>query len=279
MADPQQCREWLRLPLYQAASKPNPVIVSSLLSATGADVTSGFRDHRGSSLLHAAASGGSVEILDAFIEAGCGMDVNTRQSQLPRRTPLHCAVRNGHRDAARALISVGGDPTATDANGQMPLHLACARGHTAIVSDLLKLGSLDTETQDVDGNTPLALAVTHGRLDALKLLLELGASVQTRSSKNRDALDIALKGNHVDCMRALLAFGANLEAVDQIGLTALLSATRLSNTAAIAALIEAGADVDGRGGTVWTPLVRAFCIYSININSTLSCSEGPCSFV
>ena len=254
MAEPRQWQEWLRVPLYHASATGQASSVSSLLSA-GANGGAGFRDHRGSTLLHAAASGGNLAILCALLDAGCGADINIRETQPPLRTPLHCAVSNGHGDMAKALIAAGADPAGVDVAGQTALHLAALSGQTDLVSHLVKLG-VDTEAHDTDGNTPLALAVSHGRLETLQLLVRLGASVESRSAKIRHPLGIALKEDRVDCMRALLASGADTEAVDEIGLTALLSATRVSNTEAMSALIEAGADVDGRGGTVWSPLVR-----------------------
>lgn len=271
MADSRQWQEWLQVPLYHAAATAQESMVANLLLA-GAGATAGsFRDKRGSTLIHAAASGGSLDILAAFLEAGCEADVNVRESQSPRRTPLHCAIWAGHRDVARALMAAGADLETADVKGQTALHLAILRGHTGIVSDLLKLG-LDTEVRDVDGNTPLALAVTMNTPLAIPpagVAGESGSgSGSGKVSGGRDKRDdsgapfnIAVKDNRLDCVRALLAVGADPEAVDQIGLTALLSATRTSNTSAIAALIQAGADVDGRGGTVWTPLVSLSCAH------------------
>ena len=254
MAEPPQ-----ELETAQASS------VSRLLSAGASGGGAGFRDHRGSTLLHAAASGGSLAILSALLDAGCEADINVRESQPPLRTPLHCAVSNGHGDMARALMAAGADPTEVDATGQTALHLAAISGQTDLVCDLVNMLGVDTEAQDADGNTPLALAVARGRLETLQLLLKLGASVESRSAKRRHPLGIALKENRVECMRALLASGADTEAVDDIGLTALLSATRASNTEAMSALIEAGADVDGRGGTVWSPLVRLVLVLSSQV--------------
>ena len=270
MAESRQ--EWLRVSLYHAAATAQASSVSRLLSA-GANGGAGFRDHRGSTLLHAAASGGSLAILSALLDAGCEADINVHESLPPLRTPLHCAVSNGHGDMARSLMVAGADPTEVDVTGQTALHLAAISGQTDLVCDLVNMVGVDTEAQDTDGNTPLALAVAHGRLETLQLLLKLGASVESRSAKRRHPLGIALKENRIDCMRALLASGANTEAVDDIGLTALLSATRASNTEAMSALIEAGADVDGRGGTVWSPLVRLVLFVSMSdmFYSTCSC--------
>ncbi|CAM9257941.1 unnamed protein product, partial [Ectocarpus sp. 12 AP-2014] len=70
-------------------------------------------------------------------------------------------------------------------------------------------------------------------------------------------LPLAVKNNYLDCVRELLTLGANVEAVDEIGLTPLLVATRAGNVSAIGILIDLGsADVNSRGQTVWTALVR-----------------------
>lgn len=253
MADGRQWEGRLRVPLEHAAASGQDSIVSNLLAA-GADASAGFQGGRnGRSLIHAAAYGGSTRVLTMLFGTECEADVNVPEAASPRRTPLLYAVARGHREAAKALIAARADPSVADDAGQTALHLASIGGHTDIVSDLLNLGCLDKEARDAGGNTPLALAVANDMVDTLKLLLGVGASMQTCSDSG-DALDIALKENRLESMRALLAAGADAEAMDQAGLTALLSATRASNTLAIAALVEGGADINGRGGTVWTPL-------------------------
>lgn len=52
----------------------------------------------------------------------------------------------------------GSDLSLQDPIGQTPLHLAARRGHTGLVTMLLRRG-VDVNSRDEDGHSPLLLAV------------------------------------------------------------------------------------------------------------------------
>merc|ERR1712086_257295 len=63
---------------------------------------------------------------------------------------------------------------------------------------------LDTEKQD----TLLTWAARHGQAEAVRLLLEGGASVGAADSGGASALLLASEGGHLECARLLLEVGA-----------------------------------------------------------------------
>ena len=55
------------------------------------------------------------------------------------------------------------------------------------------------------GQTALMLAVSHGRLDMVKMLLEAGADINTQDDDGSTALMCACEHGHVDIVKVLLA--------------------------------------------------------------------------
>jgi len=64
-----------------------------------------------------------------------------------------------------------------------PLHAAVANNHVETVRVLLDYG-VEVEQKDNEGRSALSVAAKLGYLDMCHLLIEYGASVNTRSSRN-----------------------------------------------------------------------------------------------
>jgi len=108
-----------------------------------------------------------------------------------------------------------------------------------------------------------AMATPDGNLDAMKMLVEAGASLEAAGELPLTALELAMHLGNVDVIKALIQAGGSLEAVELEGgseLTAMEYAIGIENSNVeqlIEALIEAGASVDGAGGNTPTPLQMA----------------------
>ena len=99
------------------------------------------------------------------------------------------------------------------------------------------------------------LAVAHGRLEALRALLDAAASAEERkellSSKNSDSespLSLALSAvpKNKEILRALIDAGADLEQRNEAGHTALHQAILKEDSASSVFLLENGADMNAR---------------------------------
>ena len=104
--------------------------------------------------------------------------VDTEAKNHYGRTPLHMAVREGHKALARVLVKTGADKDAKDKLGDTPLHMAAMHGHEALGMALVAAGA-DKDAKNEAGETPLHLAVEKG-LKALALALIAGPSLWGR---------------------------------------------------------------------------------------------------
>ncbi len=196
-------------PIHVAASRGDPEIVERLLEASGGDARDrwgyppahyaayhgrgeAFRrlwnpdGERQPELLHQAAHGGSVEILEALLATAPDLDRADRDG----RTPLHIAVMKAHVDAVRLLLERGAEIGIADLSAKSALHLAAEGTSTAILRLLLSRRP-ELDRGDREGQTPLHLAASWGRVDNARLLLEAGARDDLADAEGRTALEVA----------------------------------------------------------------------------------------
>jgi len=81
---------------------------------------------------------GQLDILEAALQAG--MDPNTIICDCGDSPLLHAAALGGNPACVAVLLAGGADPLAGDKHGSLPLHQGCARGHVAVVLQLLAAG-------------------------------------------------------------------------------------------------------------------------------------------
>ena len=162
--------------------------------------------------LHDAAVRGDAAEIEKLIAEGEKPNIQDARS----RTPLHVAAFLRKHDAARALIRLGADPNA-----------------------------LDAERYDV-----VTIASVNDDREMLEIALAGGGNARAATSPyDGTALIAAAHRGHVEIVRALIVAKAPLDHVNNLGWNALLEAVVLGNggtrhTAVVAALVEAGADVN-----------------------------------
>lgn len=130
---------------------------------------------------------------------------------------------------------------------------ASSMGQCDEIVRLLDAGGNLEERSD-NQSTPLLLAAKGGRLDAVKLLLKRGASVNVADEPGLwSPLLYAANYGHDEVCKELLAHGANANHANKFGNTPLHAAaigTRASHVECVKLLLAAGADknalYDGR---------------------------------
>jgi uncharacterized protein len=162
---------------------------------------------------------------------------------------LHDAAARGDVAEIEKLIAEGEKPDIQDANSRTPLHVAAFLRQYAAARALLRLGAnpnaLDAERYDI-----ITIAAVNNDLELLQIALDGGGNARAITSPyDGTALIAAAHRGHVEIVRALIAAKAPLNHVNNLGWTALLEAVVLGNggtnhTAIVEALVKAGADVN-----------------------------------
>jgi ankyrin repeat protein len=121
--------------------------------------------------LNTAAQAGNSEVVKVLLEHGALP--NPPQGYHPD-TPLCLAIWAGHLDTALVLLRGGADVNYAGSMGITPLHAAAATENVPAIQFLLKRGArLEAKTRG--GETPLQMAKTIGRDEAVRYLKSVGA--------------------------------------------------------------------------------------------------------
>ncbi|UIP92258.1 ankyrin repeat domain-containing protein [Wolbachia endosymbiont of Anopheles demeilloni] len=98
-------------------------------------------------LLMNSSKGENIQQITELIEAGANINAVTT---VQKETPLHIAVRYGHKEVAELLLDRGANVNAVDKKGRTPLSI--------VVSDDYKIGYCD---KPMVVRTIIAYAVVH----------------------------------------------------------------------------------------------------------------------
>ena len=162
---------------------------------------------------------------------------------------LHAAAANGDVAEIEQLIAAGERPNIQDSQSRTPLHVAVYRKHHAAARALLRLGA-NANAMDAQRFDILSIATVQNDFDMLKIALEAGAKASNVTGPfDGTALISAAHLGHIEIVRALIAAGAPLDHVNRRGWTALIEAVVLGNgganhLATVKALLDAGANAD-----------------------------------
>ncbi len=161
-------------------------------------------------------------------------------SALAQDHSLNPAIRDGDLKQVKALLAIGVNLNAQDADGTTPLMYAVVNAEADCVKLLLDKGA-DPNLSNKAGATALMWAVSD--LKKVQLLLDRGANVNAVSQEKNSPLLLALNlPNTLPVVRALLAKGADVNQADAKGNTPLIAAGFNGNLEVVQTLLAKGAD-------------------------------------
>ncbi|UCD74295.1 MAG: ankyrin repeat domain-containing protein [Phycisphaerales bacterium] len=147
-----------------------------------------------------------------------------------------------------AKVRDGLDPDTRDGTGVPLLGLAAQYGDLPLVQALIDAGAdvdaVDTRT----GRTPLMQAAEGNQVEAIRLLLNAGASLEAKNKIGGTALSWATGFGKAEAVRELIDQGAQIEVVDAVlGYTPLIWASGFGDPRSIGILLDAGANIEAAG--------------------------------
>ncbi len=200
-----------------------------------ADTLIEYGEHKITPLMKASWDG-ELEIAQYLIDSGA--DVNAVDDGA--ETPLFSAVNRTRVEIVQLLIDHGAKVNVANSRQFTPLATAAGAGNEEIVRILAKAGG-DLKAE-VYGLTPLMFAVASRKVEAVKLLVELGAPVdQVSSMSGQTALFSAIYAGNADMVKALIELKANVNFKTKDGDTPLKAAAKGDQTDLIDLLKAAGA--------------------------------------
>ncbi len=180
-----------KTPLHCAIEFDELSMVDLLL--TKKNINPFVEDNEGKTSLDYAKEGEKAEILQALINNKYGSE----QDSL-----LHLAAMIGEINAVRYLIRKGIDVNVRNALHHTPLHLAAGIGHGNVVKILVEEGNAEIDVFDARNQTPMHYAVNNKKLEIVKLLLKLGADVNSarmgQNSMKLSPVHIAVSNTNYD---------------------------------------------------------------------------------
>lgn len=152
-------------------------------------------DRSGRTPLSYAAASGHMDTTKALV--GAHADVNSKARQ--GRTPLSFAILNAHYQIAAYLLYAGAEINSRD--GEMLLDWAVYQGEVELVQRLM-------ESCVSFGKPVLFLAVWHGHLRIVRLLLEFARFQDDFDQIRQDLLCFAAKTRRMDVVEEAFSGGA-----------------------------------------------------------------------
>lgn len=221
--------------VFEAAEHGQAEAVKFLL-AQGAPDTHGSETY---TLLHAAAYGGSLELVKWLVETRkMAVDEPPHQGL----TPFLYALYKGHGDVARYLLARGARPRQTDDYGRTALMLAAENGDLELVTRLVERDKLDLKARNQWQEDALIYAVAAGQLEVSQYLVARGLSLNQVSDSGQTPLMLAVKKGSPGLIGWMLSAGSELDARDDEGYTALANAAFAGRDDLVRRLLSLGAD-------------------------------------
>jgi ankyrin repeat protein len=212
-------------PIYIAAENGNAAMLRRLLDA-GADVNT--KDATGDTLLMAAVRAGNIDAVTLLIDRGA--QVNTAEPEVGH-TALMWAVRENNAEIVKLLLARGASIEARTRVGAKPAARPPGAGGGSHGVGIVR-GGVPPQGEQLPapgGMTPLHFAARDGQLDAARLLVAAGASLNVPDPNGMTPLMMAITNGQIDEAQLLVDKGADVKAADWYGRTPLWAAVEIRN--------------------------------------------------
>jgi tRNA (uracil-5-)-methyltransferase len=249
--DAIECDKHGRTPLHLAASRGGgPTDIALVQALVAADSRAAFIDavdRDGCSALMRACEPGYLAVVEVLLAVGATTELRDKWG----RTALHCAALKGRTTVAALLLRMG-DAAASTTGAADGSGVRQGKGsdHRSAATTLAT--SVDKHSRSA---LHYAAFTAQGSAELIALLIECQADLEQRDEYAQTPLARAVSSGRVVAVGALIAAGSDLSAVDKHGRTALHCAASAKNVAVVSALLlrapgqgERRSPVDENGG-------------------------------
>ena len=182
----------------------------------------------GFSLLHAAAQGGKLDVVEYLLQH----NIDISKTSGTNNTAIQLAAENGHLEVVVMLKNAGGIPDG------LSLHHSSFNGHTPVVKYLLNVGVKDTCIQD----TPTPIVVTGADDKELNTTPKVYIYDNHHLRSRETALHAAVRQEHLSVIKVLLAEDLNaINCTNSAGRFPQHEAVYLNKFNSLEALLQSGA--------------------------------------
>lgn len=202
--------EWFRISSAKMAQSPRVsdyLMAFSEVSSVLLEHVVNMTDGNGNTALHYSVSHSNFGVVGLLLDTGvCCVDKQNKAGYTAIMLAALSTVKEEDDMAVvKKLFSQGNVNAKASQAGQTALMLAVSHGRQEMVRALLECGA-DVNVQDDEGSTALMCASEHGRAEIVKLLLEQpGCDISIADNDGSNALSIALEAAHNDTAVLLYA--------------------------------------------------------------------------
>ena len=191
--------------------------------------------------LHAAASGGHLQVYSTIIEKlGNHHPTVFNPEDEFKNTPLHFAAGKGHVEVCEAIFSVAWIKNPANSKGRTALHYAAKAGHAEICKMIMRSID-DLNPCDDKGWTPFELAAAEGHLPVCEVMMSLMKDKNPKSKFEMDwwtPLHAAALHGQLEVCKAIMNQVSDKNPINNKGLTPLHAAASHGHSSVCEAIMK-----------------------------------------
>lgn len=213
----EDCRVYVDVPDYLGntalhyASREGHLEVVQLLMRRGADPN--MENNEGCTVLVMAVRHERLEVVKHLLSNGANVNANTRFDEhlvrafkkaiSGRESALSCAVRLGNESLMDELLKSG---AMVNEQFSLPIHNAVKKGDLTLIMKLLE-HKVNLDGKDIQGLSPLNLAILLGKDEMVEMLLDMGVQ-RDYSAGDKSSLFVAFQNGQTEIAKLLYKRGA-----------------------------------------------------------------------